>query len=456
MSLPAPRNVRPDRRSVSDLGAVLPETAEVREDGHLFVGGVDMVELAGREGTALYVYDEADLRSRMHAYRDAFESRSARLPAGFDVAYAGKAFLNRAMVRLVDEEGLCLDVSGGGELARALDAGLAPARLVVHGNNKTPLEIEEAVSAGAGRIVVDSPIELERIAEAAERNNVVQDVLLRITPGVVVDTNDYITTGTEDSKFGFTLRDDIAFDGICQALDTPGVRLVGLHMHVGSQVLDIAPYAKAVDVVAGLMARVAAERGVVLGQLDVGGGLGIAYQAEDEPASIDSFVGLVVDSVERSCSERGLCVPRIVVEPGRSIAGPAGITLYHVGTIKELPGIRTFVDVDGGMSDNIRTALYHADYECAIASKAASPRTCVVTVAGKHCESGDVVALDAPLQEPEVGDVLVMFGTGAYCNSMASNYNGQPRPAIAFVADGEARIVTRRETYADLMARDAG
>lgn len=454
MSLPAPRDVRPDHRRAMDLGAVLPKTAQVTEAGHLVVGGVDMVELAEREETPLYVYDEADLRSRMRAYREAFSSRGSRLPSGFEVAYAGKAFLNRAMVRLVDEEGLCLDVSGGGELARAVDARLAPARLVVHGNNKTPTEIVEAVTAGAGRIVVDSEIEIDRVAEAASCANVVQDILLRITPGVVVDTNDYITTGIEDSKFGFTLRDDVAMRAIEKALDTPGVRLVGLHMHVGSQVLDISPYAEAVDVVVGLMARVSAERGIVLGQLDVGGGLGIAYQADDEPASIDSFVGLVVDSITGSCDAHGIPVPQVIVEPGRSVAGPAGLTLYHVGTIKHLPGIRTFVDVDGGMSDNIRTALYHAEYESVIASKAADPRARIVTIAGKHCESGDVVALDAPLQEPEVGDVLAMFDTGAYCNSMASNYNGQPRPAVAFVSDGRARIVTRRETYADLMRRD--
>lgn len=451
MSLPAPRDVHPDGLAARDLASVLPSNASVSHSGHLCVAGVDLVDLAHELGTPLYIYDEQDMRDRMRAFRSAMDSHA---PAGGVPIYAGKAFLCKAMARVVDEEGLMLDVSGGGELAIALAAGFPAERVVVHGNNKTPRELREAIEARVGRIVVDSFDELRRISSIALEVGVDQDVLLRVTPGVVVDTNDYITTGMEDSKFGFTLRDDVAFRAVQETLEAPGVTLRGLHMHVGSQVLDISPYSRAVDVIVNLMARVRDELDVTLDELDAGGGLGVAYQTGDAARSPEAFVSLVSDALRSSCSARDLPCPRLYVEPGRSVVSPAGVALYTVGTIKELPGIRTFVAVDGGMSDNIRTALYHADYECLVADRANEPRTCVVTVAGKHCESGDAVALDASLQEPHVGDVLAVLVTGAYCVSMSSNYNGQPRPAVAFLRDGQARVVLRRETYDDLMRRD--
>ena len=450
MALPAPnKDAVADNRTTMELGKVLPKTANVI-DGHLFVGGVDMVELARTQGTAMYVYDEEDLRDRMRQYRTAFDKRCE--DAG--VAYASKAFLNKAMARIAKEEGMHLDVSGGGELAIALAAGFPADRIVVHGNSKTELELTEAIQAGAGRIVVDSITELERISRIAGELGKVQDVFLRITPGVEADTHDYIKTGCEDSKFGFTMRDDFAFESVLAAISAENVRLAGLHMHIGSQILKLEPFAEAIDVMIELFARVKEACGYEIDELDVGGGPGVAYQAEDVPAVIDEFARIVTDALNASCEKYGVAVPRVLCEPGRSIVATPGITLYTVGTIKNLPGIRKFVAVDGGMSDNIRTALYHASYEAAVANKADQPRTQIVTIVGKHCESGDAVVLDGSLQEAQPGDVVCVFGTGAYCHSMSSNYNGNVRPAVVFVKDGQARVVSRRQTYADLMACD--
>lgn len=450
MALPAvDLSKQPDNRTTMELGAVLPLTAEVRDD-HLFVGGVDMVELAREQGTALYVMDEADMRARMQSYLRSFRSRHENS----DVVYASKAFLNKEAARIVNAEGLCLDVSGGGELACALAAGFPADRIFMHGNNKTPQELREAISAGVGRIIIDSRIELGRISQIAGELGVEQAVYMRITPGVEADTHQYIRTGCEDSKFGFTMRDDFAYRCVRDVLAAPNVCLAGLHCHIGSQIFALHSYPEAVEVMVDLMARIKQGYGVELGELDMGGGLGVAYTAADNPASIDEFAETVTAAVRAACEKHGVPLPRLLVEPGRSLVANAGVTLYTVGIIKTLPGIRKYVAVDGGMSDNIRTALYHADYEPVIANKAAHPRTEIVTIAGKHCESGDAVVVDMPMQRPDLGDIVAVFGTGAYNHTMSSNYNGQPRPAVVFVKDGEARVTTRRETYDDLMARD--
>lgn len=450
MALPASDlSKQPDNRTTMELGAVLPRTAEVRDD-HLYVGGVDMVELAREQGTALYVMDEADMRSRMESYREAFRSRYQNS----DIVYASKAFLNKEAARMVADEGLCLDVSGGGELAIARAVDFPAERVFMHGNNKTPRELREAIQAGVGRIIIDSRIELKRISEIAGELGVEQPIYMRITPGVEADTHQYIRTGCEDSKFGFTMREDFAFGCVRDVLAAPNVRLAGLHCHIGSQIFSLHSYPEAVEVMVDLMARIEQEYGYCIEELDVGGGLGIAYTADDKPASIDEFAETVTSSVLAACQKYGVAEPRLLTEPGRSLVATAGVTLYTVGIIKTLPNIRKYVAVDGGMSDNIRTALYHADYEPVIANKAGQPRTEIVTIAGKHCESGDAVVIDMPIQHPDLGDIVAVFGTGAYCYTMASNYNGQPRPAVVFVKDGEARVVTRRETYDDLMSRD--
>jgi diaminopimelate decarboxylase len=324
----------------------------------------------------------------------------------------------------------------------------------VHGNNKTEQELAEALDAGVGRIVLDSRIELERVNRLAGERGMVQDVFMRITPGVEADTHEYIRTGCEDSKFGFTMRDDFAFKCVADVLATPGVRLAGLHCHIGSGIFALHSFREAVQVMIDLIARIKAEYGLELRELDLGGGLGIAYSADDEPATIDDFAEVTVSAVRDFCEQYCVEEPILSVEPGRSIAAIPGMTLYTVGILKTLPDIRKIVAIDGGMSDNIRTALYEAVYEPVIANRADEPRTEIVTLVGKHCESGDAVAANASIQHPELGDIVCLFATGAYCYSMSSRYNGQPRPGIVFVKDGQARLVSRRETYEDLMACD--
>ncbi len=451
MSLPKPNiNMKADGLYTQDLGEVLPRTAQVR-DGHLFIGGVDMVKLAHDEGTALYVYDEEDIRARMSAYLDAF---AKYYPKGAYVAYASKAFQNKEICRIAHELGMSLDVSGGGELACALAAGFPPERVVVHGNNKTPQELEEAISEGVGTIVLDSRIELDRVSKIAGSAGKVQDVYMRITPGVEADTHEYIRTGCEDSKFGFTMKEDFAFNCVRDVLDTPNVRLTGFHCHIGSQIFALHSFKEAVDVMIDFIARVKQEYNYEIEELDLGGGLGIAYTKEDAPSSIEDFVKMTCEAVCEACERMGVKLPILGVEPGRSIVAVPGVTLYTVGILKTLPGIRNMAAVDGGMSDNVRPALYGSDYEAIVANRADEPRTKVMTLVGKHCESGDYVLADGSMQPPALGDIVCMFGTGAYCSTMASNYNGQPKPAVVFVRDGVARVVTRRETYEDMMVRD--
>ena len=451
MSLPKPNiDMKADGATTQDLRAVMPKTAEVR-DGHLFIGGVDMVDLAHKQGTALYVYDEEDLTDRMSAYLSSFEKY---YPEKSYVAYASKAFQNKEICRIAARLGMSLDVSGGGELACALAAGFPANRIVVHGNNKTPQELEEAINAGVGTIVLDSRIELDRVSKIAERAGVVQNVYMRITPGVEADTHEYIRTGCEDSKFGFTMKEDFAFNCVKDVLDTPNVRLAGLHCHIGSQIFALHSFKEAVDVMVNFIARIKAEYGYEIDELDLGGGLGIAYVKEDVPSTIEEFAKMTCEAVEHACKAAGVKLPILGVEPGRSLVAVPGVTLYTVGILKTLPGIRNMAAIDGGMSDNVRPALYGSDYEAIVANRADEPRTKVMTLVGKHCESGDYVLADGSMQPPALGDIVCMFATGAYCSTMGSNYNGQPRPAVVFVRDGEARVVTRRETYEDMMARD--
>ena len=439
--------VEPDYKTTEDLGAVLPLTAAVKDD-HLWIGGVDMVELARKEGTALYVMDEDHIRKQLRDYLEWTRYHWKNV----DVIYAGKAFMSVAMCRIVQEEGCCLDVSSGGELAFARAAGFPMERVFAHGNNKTCDELNEAIDAGVGRIVVDSFEELDRISSIATERGIEQKVLLRITPGVHADTHTYIQTGTEDSKFGFGLRDGLGMAAVKRAIELPGVDFSGLHMHIGSQIFALQSFAKAIEVIVGFMDSIREETGCVVKELDTGGGLGIAYGVPDEPASIRDYGKVIVDDIKARCDDHGLPTPRIMCEPGRSVVANAGVTLYTVGTVKKIPDIRTYVAVDGGMSDNIRTALYGATYEPIIANKAAEPRSTVVTIAGKHCESGDIIVRSTPLQPAEPGDILCVFATGAYCQSMSSNYNKQVRPGVMMVKDGCARWIVRRETYDDLLA----
>jgi diaminopimelate decarboxylase len=412
---------------------LLPDTAEVGADGHLHVGGVDVVELASRCGTPLFVYDEAHLRARC---------REARASFGDGVAYGAKAFLCTAMARLVAEEGMRIDVATGGELHVALAAGVEAARLVFHGNNKSLDELTRAVDAGVGRIVVDSFDELDRLSTLAPSRP--QDVLVRVTPGIEVDTHEHIMTGQVDSKFGFGLASGAATAAVERVRTTPTLRLAGVHAHLGSQIFDVAAYSAAVSALAEFVRPLDVE------ELCIGGGLGVPYVARERPTSITEWA----DVVTRACRDAGISA-RVTAEPGRAIAATAGLTLYRVGTIKEVPGIRTYVAVDGGMSDNPRPVLYGSGYEAFAPARADAERTWTVTVVGKHCESGDVIVRDACVPaDLAVGDLLCTPVTGAYGYSMASNYNKVPRPAVVFLADGVASVVVRRETEDDLLRLD--
>jgi diaminopimelate decarboxylase len=416
--------------------AVLPRGSRVNEEGHLEVAGCDVVALAEEHGTPAYVYAEDDIRSRAREYREAFESRGA----DYEVLFASKSFPCTAAYRLLAEEGLSADVASGGELHMALKAGFDPDRIHMHGNNKSDEEILFAARAGIRHLILDSFDEIERCERLLDEP---QRVLIRVTPGIKPSTHDYITTGQLDSKFGFGLEDGLAAQAVERVLASDKLKLVGLHAHIGSQIFELEPYTlaiRALGELAGDWCRV----------VNVGGGLGVAYTAEDEPPSIDAYVDVKVRGVAEVFGE-GV---RVLVEPGRSLVANAGITAYRVGTVKEIPGVRTYVAVDGGMSDNLRPMLYGAQYEALIADRAAAPADTLVTVAGMHCESSDMIVRDAMLAEPAVGDVLVTPATGAYGYAMASNYNGVPRPPVVFCRDGEARAVVRRETYEDLTARD--
>ncbi|MEU2130537.1 diaminopimelate decarboxylase [Streptomyces sp. NPDC018352] len=420
------------------------------EDGAVTVGGIEVARLAEEFGTPAYFLDESDFRARCRAWADAFGPDA-------DVFYAGKAFLARAVVRWLQEEGLNLDVCSGGELTTALDAGMPAERIAFHGNNKTVAEIERAVEVGVGRIVLDSFQEIARVAHVAQRLGKRQRVQIRVTVGVEAHTHEFIATAHEDQKFGIALAGGQAAEAVRRALTLDGLELIGIHSHIGSQIFDMAGFEVSARRVVQLLAEVRDEHGVELPEIDLGGGLGIAYTSEDDPREPHEIAKALGDIVTRECEAAGLATPRISVEPGRAIVGPTAFTLYEVGTIKPLEGLRTYVSVDGGMSDNIRTALYDAEYTVALASRTSDAEPMLVRVVGKHCESGDIVVKDAFLpSDLAPGDLIAVPATGAYCRSMASNYNHALRPPVVAVRDGQARVIVRRETEEDLLRLDVG
>jgi diaminopimelate decarboxylase len=422
-------------------------------DGELHVGGLPVADLVAEHNTPAYVLDEDDFRARARAFRDAF--------ASYDVYYAGKAFLCTAVARWVSEEGLSLDVCSNGELSVALRAGVDPARIGYHGNNKSVTELRRAVAEGVGRIVLDSFHEIERVAMIAQDTGLPVRVMIRVTAGVEAHTHEYIATAHEDQKFGFSITSGDAFEAVRRVQDAPGVELLGLHSHIGSQIFDSAGFEVAARRVLALHARVSDELGVTMPEMDLGGGFGIAYTTQDDPSDPAQLATEMSKIVEHECRALGIPEPRLSIEPGRAIVGPAMCTVYTVGTVKpvHLDGgaVRTYVSVDGGMSDNIRTALYDADYSATLASRSSDAAPVLARVVGKHCEAGDIVVKDEFLPgDVRPGDLLAVPGTGAYCRSMASNYNHALRPPVIAVRDGVARVVVRRETEDDLLATDMG
>jgi diaminopimelate decarboxylase len=433
-----------------------PASLARRADGVVTLAGHDVRDLAADFGTPAYLLDEADFAARAGAWAEAFGAAN--------VHYAGKAFLCGAVVRWIDRLGLSLDVCSGGELAVALRAGFPAARIGLHGNNKSPSELARAVDASVGRIIVDSFDEIVRLAALADERGAVVDVMVRVTVGVEAHTHEFIATAHEDQKFGFSLTGGEAAEAVRRINKLPSLHLVGLHSHIGSQILDTSGFEVAAHRVVGLLGEIRDEHGVELADIDLGGGLGIAYTAADDPMPVAEIAERLREIVARECAALRLPVPRLSVEPGRAIVGPTTVTVYEVGTVKPVTvggdvGVRTYVSVDGGMSDNIRTALYEAEYTCALVSRASAAPPMLARIVGKHCESGDVVVRDTWLPSDVVpGDLIAVAATGAYCRSMASNYNHVPRPpVVAVAARGEgACVIVRRETEDDLLALDAG
>lgn len=444
-------------RQPEDVNALVPalwsSTARKDEQGVLHVGGTPIPDLVANVNTPAYVLDEEDFRARARAFKSAF--------ADADVYYAGKSFLCTTVARWIAEEGLFLDVCSDGELTVALRGGVEPERIGYHGNNKTPMELRRAITLGIGRIVVDSFQEIDRVAAIAAETGVPARVMVRVTAGVEAHTHEFIATAHEDQKFGLSISSGDAFEAARRVIAADGVELLGLHSHIGSQIFDTAGFEVAAKRVLALHARIASELGVVLPEMDLGGGFGIAYTSQDDPRPAAELAAALREIVVHECRALGVEQPRLSIEPGRAIVGPTMCTVYTVGTVKqvELDGgqTRTYVSVDGGMSDNIRPALYDADYSCTLVSRRSDAPPVLARVVGKHCESGDIVVKHEFLPgDIAPGDLIAVPGTGAYGRSMASNYNHALRPPVVAVKDGEARVIVRRETEDDLLATDLG
>ena len=421
------------------------------DKGHLTIGGVDAVDLANKYGTPLYVMDERTIRGHCRTFQQSIDDNYGG--KGLAV-YASKAFNCKEMCRIIKDEGLGIDVVSGGELYTALSVDFPPEKIVFHGNNKTEEEIKLALESGVGRIVVDNLTELRTIEKMAAELNKNPGVMIRIKPGIDAHTHNFIRTGQIDSKFGFALETGEAFEAIKEVLEQKNVTLKGVHCHIGSQIFEIDPFKAAAEVMLGFMAKVKKELSYEIKELNLGGGFGIRYLIDDDAKLYKTFMEQVSVTVKETCKRLGLNSPFIMIEPGRSIVGPAGTTLYTVGAVKTIPGIRNYVSVDGGMTDNPRYILYQSEYSIAVANKIDKPSDYIATIAGRCCESGDLVQEDAKIQTPEPGDILAVFCTGAYNYSMASNYNRVPRPPVVMIKDGESRVIIKGESYEDLVKND--
>ena len=437
--------------------AIWPASATRNTAGEITIGGLSVTEIVAEYGTPVFIFDEADVRKRARDYVAAFKVNDIET----SVHYAGKAFMTTKIAQWVSEEGLGIDVASVGELEVALRAGIDPAQIVMHGNNKSVKDLERAVEVGIGRVVIDSLIEIERLTSIAASAGIVQQVLLRLTVGVEAHTHEAISTAHEDQKFGLSVASGMAMAAVDNVMESDALSLAGLHSHIGSQIFDATGFELATHRVVDFAAQIKQRHGLTVSELDVGGGMGIAYVAGDDPLDVTAMAKSILDIVRTECSRVNMPIPKISVEPGRAIIGNPGITVYEVGTIKPVEldsGItRHYISVDGGMSDNIRTALYDAQYTATIANRISTAVTAISRVVGKHCESGDIVVRDTQLPtDIKPGDLLAVAATGAYCRPMASNYNHIPRPAVVSVCAGQSQVLLRRETIEDLMAFDAG
>ncbi len=428
---------------------MFPDTTQIDSNGILNIGGCNTLDLANEYGTPLYVFDEDTIRNRCRSFVQEFQKRVPET----QVVYASKAYINPVLVKILSEEGLGLDVVSGGELAVAIAGGLSTTHVYFHGNNKTPQELREAVQQGIGRVVVDSFHELQLLDEISGELGKKQEILVRVSPGIDPHTHAYTTTGIIDSKFGFSIQTGHAAIAVRDALQAPNLNLKGLHFHLGSPIFELEPYQAAIDLVLRFAAEFR-EEGWTIQEFSPGGGFAIAYTRDNRPPEVSDYAEAITSTLKSTSTELNLPLPRLIIEPGRSIIGPSGVALYQIGAIKEIPGIRKYVSVDGGMGDNIRPALYQASYEVCSAGKMNLEADDLVTIAGKYCESGDILASDVLLPSVTSGDVLAIPASGAYCPSMASNYNLNPRPPIVLVKDGSGRLIRRRETYQDMMLCD--
>ncbi len=427
------------------------ENLSVNAAGHLSIGGADAVSLAAEYGTPLYVMDEALIRKHCAEFRGSME----RFYGGKGlVCYASKAFCCKAMCRVMQEEGMGLDVVSGGELYTAMSVNFPAEKICFHGNNKTDAELRYALECGVGRIIVDNMEELSRLNGLAAEAGVTAGIMFRIKPGIDAHTHDFVKTGQIDSKFGFALETGEAFEAVRAAIACEHLKLRGLHCHIGSQIFDIAPFEEAAEVMLHLIAKIKQELHYEIEELNLGGGFGIKYVESNDPVPYATYMERVSTRVKACCETLGIAQPFILIEPGRSVAAPAGVTLYTAGAVKHIPNIRTYVSVDGGMTDNPRYALYKSEYDALVANKAGAPKTETVTIAGKCCESGDLIGEGMAIQPVAAGDIIAVCATGAYNYAMASHYNRIPMPAVVFVRDGASRVVVKRETYADLVQND--
>jgi len=428
---------------------VFPDSAEINSQGELVIGGCKASDLADEYGTPVYVLDEATLRARCRSFIDEFR----KLHPATNVSYACKAYINPALAKIFQEEGMGFDVVSGGELATTINAQIPMEEVYFHGNNKTPQELAEALEHSIGWVVVDSFHEMQLLDQLAGGSGKTQDILIRVSPGIDPHTHAYTTTGILDSKFGFSIQTGHAAEAIRMGLASDNLNLRGLHFHLGSPIFELEPYRAAVDLVLRFAAEFR-EEGLEMTKFSPGGGFAISYTAADEPPPVSAYADAIISTMKETCKDLSMELPSLVIEPGRSIIGPAGVALYRVGAIKDVPSVRKFVSVDGGMGDNIRPALYQAEYEVVAATKANQDAVEKVTIAGKYCESGDLLASDIILPELASGDLLAIPAAGAYCPSMASNYNMNPRPPMVLVKDGSSRLIRRRESYQDLMHCD--
>ncbi len=416
----------------------------------LYIGKISTIDLARKFGTPLYVIDEALVREQCKRYYKAFNVEQG----GNRVAYAGKAFLTLAMCQIINSEGLYLDVVSGGELYTAFKSGFPMEKVYFHGNNKTLEEIEMGINLGVGRFVVDNFDEIDKINLVARENKKVQSILLRITPGIEAHTHDYIKTGQIDSKFGFTMLEHNTMNAVKKSIEFSNIELKGLHCHIGSQIFDTKPYEDEVEIMLSIVKNIKDEMGYEITELDLGGGFGIYYKEGDTPQKIEDFCEIILNRAESVGKKLEIKIPKLVIEPGRSIIGNAGSTLYTVGSIKEIPGIRKYISVDGGMTDNIRPALYNAEYECVVAGKVKSEFMERVSVAGKCCESGDILLDNVEIPETKDGDIIVVLNTGAYGYSMSNNYNKIPKPSVVLIKDEEAKVICRRQSFNQILENE--